>query len=302
MGAVAQTSVNAWLDRLAYPFKSHEIAVDGGKMHYLDEGEGAPILFLHDQPSWSFEFRHLIRELRNAGRRCLAPDLIGFGLSDKPCGFSHSPAAHTRNVQRLMDALDLREATVVGFGFGGAIAMSLAVEAGERVGRLVLGNTWSGDPSRDPAVQRAASYVSSPLATLTYRSASFAPKQVRAQFGDKSRFYETFEKALAGPFATPESRVAPRAVVSQWVKSGAWYDEIWSQREEWIHKPLMLLWGLKDPVFGERYLNRIWKEFPLADVAAFADSGPHLAEEKPREVLDAMKIFLKKEARGGYIA
>jgi haloalkane dehalogenase len=87
----------AWVSERLYPFESRFFAAPGGRMHYVDEGAGAPIVFVHGNPSWSFEFRGLIAELR--GRvRCIAPDHLGFGLSSRPeRSEEHHPAAHAAN-------------------------------------------------------------------------------------------------------------------------------------------------------------------------------------------------------------
>ena len=89
-----------WLDRREYPFESRRVEVDGGRLHYVDEGQGPPVVMVHGTPTWSFLYRHLIKALRER-YRCLAPDHLGFGLSDRPPGWSYRPEAHARNLSRL---------------------------------------------------------------------------------------------------------------------------------------------------------------------------------------------------------
>ena len=86
------TTENAWVDRDAYPFRSRWLELPEGKLHYIDEGEGELVLFVHGTPTWSFEYRHLVRAL-SSGHRCIAVDHLGFGLSDRPAN-----AAYRANV------------------------------------------------------------------------------------------------------------------------------------------------------------------------------------------------------------
>ena len=91
------TSENkTWLDRNEYPFKSNYFNLPLGKMHYVDQGEGIPIVFVHGKPGWSFEFRKSIKELSKTNR-CIANDHIGFGLSDKPYEWNYLPQNHAKN-------------------------------------------------------------------------------------------------------------------------------------------------------------------------------------------------------------
>jgi haloalkane dehalogenase len=102
----------SWLDSQAYPFVSRSLELTAGRMHYVDEGSGQAVLMIHGNPTWSFLYRHLIGRLC-ATHRCVAPDHLGFGLSDKPSNWSYTPAAHAHNLGRLVAHLDLRDLTLV---------------------------------------------------------------------------------------------------------------------------------------------------------------------------------------------
>src|SRR4051812_36243093 len=114
-----------WLDRDAYPFSRRSLQLADGRVHYLDEGEGEPVVFVHGTPSWSFEYRALVRELR-ASRRCIAFDHLGFGLSERPAAFGYRPEDHARVFAELVAALDLQRFTLVVHDFGGPIALPFA--------------------------------------------------------------------------------------------------------------------------------------------------------------------------------
>jgi len=124
-----------------YPFTSRWFPSAAGRMHYVDEGAGRPLLLLHGNPTWSFLYRDVIRRL--AGRfRCIAVDYLGFGLSERPPGFGYTPAEHAAVVSELIRRLDLAGLVVMGHDWGGPIGLSAAADNVERVRGLVLGNTW----------------------------------------------------------------------------------------------------------------------------------------------------------------
>jgi haloalkane dehalogenase len=128
-----------------YPFASRWFTGRAGRMHYLDEGGGQPILMLHGNPTWSFLYRHLIPALR--GRfRCIAVDLLGFGRSERPAGFGYTPAEHTAVLGELIRHLNLTDLIVMGHDWGGPIGLSAAVAHRDRVAGLVLGSTWFWPP------------------------------------------------------------------------------------------------------------------------------------------------------------
>ena len=112
-----------------FPFESHYREVDGLRLAHLDEGEGAPVIFVHGEPTWSFLWRKVIPPVRDAGFRCLAPDLAGFGRSDKPTDIDwYSYDRHAAMTATLLEDLDVRGATIVVHDWGGPIGLRLAVE------------------------------------------------------------------------------------------------------------------------------------------------------------------------------
>src|SRR5215213_833673 len=125
-----------------YPFESRYREVDGLRLAHLDEGEGKPVVFFHGEPTWSFLWRKVIPPVRDAGFRCIAPDLPGFGRSDKPTDPAwYSYDRHAAFARSLMEDLDLSGATMVVHDWGGPIGLRCAIELAERVERLVILDT-----------------------------------------------------------------------------------------------------------------------------------------------------------------
>lgn len=128
-----------------YPFDSRWYDSPAGRMHFVDEGSGRPILMLHGNPTWSFLWRRVILALRPRFR-CVAPDYLGFGLSERPAGYDYSAAAHARVIASLVNALELEDYVLLAHDWGGPIGLRAACSAPERVGGLALGNTWFWPP------------------------------------------------------------------------------------------------------------------------------------------------------------
>ncbi|MFN0035507.1 MAG: alpha/beta fold hydrolase, partial [Saprospiraceae bacterium] len=138
-----------WVNRDLFPFQSRFVEIDGHQMHYIDEGAGPVILFSHGTPEWSFGWRDLVRGLR--GRfRCVAPDLLGMGLSDKPADADYSCAAHAARLEKLVEKLGLTEVNIVANDFGLAIGLSYAIHHPENVRRISIFNGWMWRLDTDP--------------------------------------------------------------------------------------------------------------------------------------------------------
>ena len=143
MNRVASTARPDWVSDDLFPFESRFLDLPPDhRMHYIDEGEGEPIVFVHGNPAWSFEFRHPVRELRSEFR-CVALDHIGFGLSSRSARREdHRPQSHAQRLAALLDHLDLRDITLFMNDWGGPIGLDFARRHPERVKRLVIANTW----------------------------------------------------------------------------------------------------------------------------------------------------------------
>ena len=124
-----------------YPFESNFLELeDGLKMHYIDEGEGEVLLMLHGNPTWSFYYRNLIQSFQKK-YRCIAPDHIGCGLSDKPQDYNYTLSTHIDNLEQLVNSLGLKDITLVMHDWGGSIGMGLAVRQPKLIKRLIIFNT-----------------------------------------------------------------------------------------------------------------------------------------------------------------
>ena len=136
-----------------HPFAPHYVEVDGVRIHHLDEGPAgaAPVLLLHGEPTWSYLYRRMIPGIVEAGHRAVAPDLVGFGRSDKPAAREdYTYQRHVDWIRGLIEALDLRDITLVCQDWGGLIGLRLAAEMEDRFARIVAANTMLPTGDRDP--------------------------------------------------------------------------------------------------------------------------------------------------------
>lgn len=294
MGAVATRNSADWLDLKEYPFEPKRLSVEGGRIHYVDEGAGPVLLFVHGTQTWSFLFRHLIKALQR-DYRCVAIDHLGFGLSDKPVTLAGTPAQHARNLTRLIDYLDLRDITMIGHDCGGPIAMSYAEAHPQSIARMIFMNTWMWGLKGDSSAQRIGRFVSNGVGRFLYTKVNLSTKFIRPLFNDKSMFTESAHNGYFGPFQDGEHRFGPLRLSEAMLGEHAWYEDLWENRRN-VPAPVLLLWGMKDPSFGERYLNRMWSGFPLAEVKKLESCGHFPPEEAPTDCIDAIQSFVHSRA------
>jgi haloalkane dehalogenase len=282
----------SWLDRKAYPFDSHELDLAGGaRMHYVDQGNGPPILFVHGTPSWSFEWRHLIRGLAH-DHRCVAPDLVGFGLSSRPRAFPYTPAAHADALAEFVEQLDLQDVTLVVHDFGGPIGLPLALAERSRVRRVVIVNTWMWSLAGDPEMQRAARIVGGQLGKVLYRWANLSLRAIMpSAYADRKRLTPAIHAQYLAPFPDRWSRGAVLwPLAHALLGSSKYYESLWARRTPLLELPVLIVWGMNDPAFGRRHLAK-WKEsLPHARVVELLTGHwPH--EEAPDAVVEAVRSF-----------
>jgi haloalkane dehalogenase len=274
----------SWIDPREYPFDSHYFTTPAGRMHYLDEGQGPPIVFAHGNPAWSFEFRNLIKALAPT-HRCIAADLLGFGLSDKPWEFDYLPIHQAANLALLLDSLDLRDATIYGQDWGGPTGFSWALGHPERVRALVASNTWLWSVQHDWYYKAFSGFVGGPLGRYLIRHRNFFARRVmRMAYGDKRRLTPEIHAHYLNTLPTQQDRKGCWVFPGQVVGSSEWLASLWAQRSKLKGKRMLLAWGMKDIAFREKELDTWRAEFPDARVVRYPDAGHYVAEEKPAEL------------------
>ena len=281
----------AWLDRQLYPFADRYVELDGQRLHYIDEGTGETVLFVHGTPSWSFEWRDQVKAL--SGRfRCVALDHLGFGLSDKPEHAAYKPEDHARRLAELVRALDLRDVTLVVHDFGGPIGVGAALEEPARYKRMVVMNTWLWSMAEEPAVRKISSFVRSFIGRFLYRVLNFSPRVLLpASFAVKQRLSRTVHRQYLAPFASRRERTAPWVLGCELAGSDAYYASLWQRRAAWPELAA-IVWGMRDPVMTTSLLAQLEAAFPHVPVTRIEDAGHFPQEEDPQAVTAALQRAL----------
>lgn len=271
--------------RSEYPFESHFLGVDGGQLHYVDEGSGRPVLFVHGNPTWSFYWRAGVSAMRET-HRAIAVDHLGCGLSDKPQEWPYRLAGHIDNLERLVLALDLRDITLVVHDWGGAIGFGVATRHPDRFRDFVVTNT---------AAFRAPSI---PIRIAMCRIPGLGELAVRGLNGF----------AAAATVMATEKGLSPAAKAGLLAPYGSWTDRIATHRfvldipmnaahPSWetlaaieaglpalAAKPMRLVWGERDWCFTPWFRQEFERRFPHARSFPLADIGHYVAEDA-RDVL-----------------
>ena len=204
-----RTPDERFVDLPDYPFEPHYLTLAGDlRMHYVDEGprDGYPVLMLHGEPTWSYLYRHMVPVFADAGYRALAPDLIGFGRSDKPEERSaHSYAHHVAWVAAWIETLDLRGITLVCQDWGSLIGLRLVGEMGDRFARVVVANGFL------PTAEHRANTAFRIWRAFARNSPVFPIGRIVAT-GTKRSLTRQERAAYEAPFPTRASRTGPRAM------------------------------------------------------------------------------------------
>jgi haloalkane dehalogenase len=282
-----------WLDRQAYPFESKFFQTPAGMMHYVDEGSGDPVVFVHGNPVWSFVYRNVIASLRN-DFRCIAADHIGFGLSDKPREWSCLPEYHARNLEMLLESLDLNNITLVVNDWGGPIGLYYGLRHPERISNLVISNTWLWPVDSDWYYQAFSAFMGGPIGQWLTRQFNFFVRTFMwVVYGDKSKLSPEVHEQYIMPFLNPDERKGMWVFPKQIIDSSPWLGSLWSKIGTLTDKKVLLAWGMKDIAFREKELNT-WKQaFPAAVIVRFEDAGHYVAEEKPTELAGEIRKLIR---------
>lgn len=286
-----------WIDRTAYPFDQHYLEVDGGRMHYIDEGSGEPILFVHGSAAWSFVYRDLICNLRQ-NYRCIALDHLGFGLSAKPASWSYRLADHGRNLAALIDHLGLQRFTLVVHDVGGPIGLSYALDHPERIARLLILNTFCW-PLQGPfalAPGPIAALLCGPVGRLLITQFNTELRLLIPQvYGDRAKLTPAIYRQYLAPLAEPADRHGLFAFAEQVFSGADWCAGLWERRAALAGIPAAIAWGMRDPLFGSQFLDR-WREaLPQAAITPLPGAGHFVQEEEPATVTQALRQLLAVE-------
>jgi haloalkane dehalogenase len=284
-----------WPFLMAFPTDSFRTAA--GHVRYTDVGTGPPVVLLHGNPTSARLYRTALSALAPE-YRCIAPDHLGFGRSDAPARASYRPPAHATRLDALLQALDLRDLTLVLHDWGGPIGLSYALRHPQRVRRLVLVNTWAWPLDHRPLIRLFGGLVDTrPARLLIERGNAFARLVMPFTLGRPSVPLPSWVRAYADALDTPARRHACWTFARSLLRETAWLRALWTRRSRLRGRPVLLCWGMADPAFGTEPTLRRWcRLFPDAQVHRWPRVGHYVPEEAETTFPARLRTFLHKTA------
>jgi len=284
----------------SFPFTPHYFSGNGFDMHYVDEGSGEPVVMVHGDPTWGYLYRNFIASLSQR-YRCIVPDLMGMGKSDVPQNRSlYRLEQHRANLEALLLQLDVQDITLVLHDWGGPVGLGFATLHPKRIKRLVLMNTWAFAPWPGGPFPRLLEIIRSERgeAFVLKRNGYLEPALMGTTYHSE-KLTQTVMDAYRAPFPTPESRLAllcwSRDIPVQ--ESDVSYAEmkrIEQGLSQFNDRPILLVWGMQDPVLSPEVLRRWQGLYPHAITHEIEDASHFLQEDAPERIVAEIETFLQE--------
>ncbi len=282
-----------------YPFEGKILDLDGLRYHYLDEGDGPPVVMVHGNPTWSFYYRDLVLALRDQ-YRAVAPDHMGCGRSDKPDDSRYEYALERRvqDLGALIDHLGFDRVTLVVHDWGGMIGLTWATRNPERIDRLVVLNTSAfALPANKPLPYSIALARTPGLGPMLVRGLNaFARGAVRYCVTRTPMPPEVAAQYLA-PYDSWRNRIAVQRFIEDIPlrpsdKAWSLINETAGNLEKLLSVPMLICWGMRDFVFDGHFLDEFARRFPDAEIHRFDDAGHYILEDAGDEIIPLITTFL----------
>lgn len=308
-------------NRFEYPFTEKYITIDGIQLHYLDEGEGPVIWLMHGMPMWSYLYRNIIPQLIKAGYRCFVPDLMGFGLSDKPkCESEYTLQRHVHLMTELIKQLNLKDITVVGQDWGGPICLRYAIKNKNNIRSLVLLNTFIERFPKNSIEKKLKKIITGPLPLIyefLFKNGRFSTYLVknldvfrkfvwlRWKTGNPSialgaGFRRAVDPRAMQNYLLPHSNQKDRMGIASFAKcipnkidhpNSGYIDEIKYELSRW-KIPALVIFPDGDMAWKPEEGKEI-AELLNADFHIIKNTGHYIQEDAPNEVAELITNFLK---------
>lgn len=271
-----------WVDSELYPFEDRWL--DG--LHYVDEGDGPPLLLVHGNPTWSFTWREVIKGLRDR-YRCIAPDLPGFGLSSAPAGYGFTAAEHAVAIERLVTSLDLRDATLMVQDWGGPIGFAVAGRQPDRFRFYVIGNTWAWSMRDNRAARMFSGFLGGPIGRYLIVRRNFFVERIIPR-ATRTDLPERVMDMYRGPFPTPESRRPVAVFPKEIIAATPWLEEV---ERNIPQRPALIVWPTNDQAFRTAERERWEAMLPDHRTVLLEGARHYIGEDAPGQITDAVRAL-----------
>jgi haloalkane dehalogenase len=282
-----------WLDETLYPFQSHYLEIEGNQIHYVDEGSGPVLLFLHASPAWSFLYRNLIKGLRDRFR-CIALDYPGFGLAQLAPGYRNTLTANSRLVERFIQTLDLTEVTLYVHDASCAIGLGVVGRRPEWFRAVIISNSFAWPLHEYPSVVRFLKIVASPFFGFLINNFDFFTRYfVKSLNG--ARLSEAEKRAYRGPFRLRATRRVQQELFKSIVQSHDYLVDLEQRLLALNDVPTLLVFGTEDATYKAGWLDRFQKMFPRHRSLVLAGADHFPQEHDPAQIVAVIREWWDKE-------
>lgn len=280
-----------WLDRALFPYRQQRIDVDGHDLAYVDEGQGPPLLMLHGNPTWSFVYRDVIAGLRDRFR-CIAPDLPGFGFSTPAPDYGFRPAEHSRVIEHFVDALDLRDITLMVHDWGGPIGLGVAGRQPDRFDGLILANTFAWPVNGDLHFELFSRFMGGPIGKLLILRANAFVNLLVPAGTCRTRPAPEVMSAYRGPLAKRPDRLPTYVFPREILASRDYLADVEHGLGALRDLPALILWGDRDIAFRDKERQRFEDLFPSHRTVVLEGAGHFIQEDASPEIVEAVNAWL----------
>lgn len=283
-----------------YPFQPRFMEIEGHQLAYLDQGQGVPVVMVHGNPSWSYLYRNLVSHLQ--GRyRCIVPDHLGCGFSDKPQDYPYQLHNHLENLEVLLDRLAIERCVLVVHDWGGAIGLGWAGRHPQRVAGVVVLNTAAFRANRMPL--RIAVCRWPVVGEFLVRGLNGFAGAATFMAVNK-RMQPEVARGFLAPYDSWRNRVAVHRFVQDIPMNPehpSWATLVAVEQglEHLQDVPMLLCWGCRDFCFNDWFYHQWLRRFPRAEARYFKDAGHYVLEDAMGEIGPLMDRFLERTLREG---
>ncbi|HEX8083806.1 MAG TPA: alpha/beta fold hydrolase [Solirubrobacteraceae bacterium] len=254
-------------------------------VHFVDDGDGPPLLLLHGNPTSSYLYRKVIAGLRDRFR-CIAPDYPGFGRSVAPPGYGFTPVEHAAVIERLVVELGLEDVTMMVQDWGGPIGFAVAGRHPSRFSRFVIGNTWAW-PKADLGTRLFSGFLGGPIGKQLILRRNFFVTTVMKRSQRRPFDVSPYERA----FPTVQSRIPAWVFPREITGSLAFLRGVEEGLSRVADRPALILWPDGDVAFRAPERERWESIFPDHETVTLEGVGHYIQEEAPDEIVDAIRSW-----------